>query len=529
MRVVEFRTKTPFALGLIGALALGLRLWGMDYGLPHPTSRPDEERIVGRAQTIFATGEWHPGSFYYPSLLYYVNTVALYGYYGAKKLVGDYERPFDFLFDIAVTRPGLHYRVSRLVSVLAGVGTALATYALGLAAYRRRSAALLAGLAVAVCHVHVRDSHFATVDIPVTLFVTLSLVFAARLLETASSRHAALAGLCAGLAASTKYNGGLVAAAIAVALWRVRAPMSRWICAGLAAMLAFALTSPYVVLRFAAFRNDMSFLQDFLYGSSESPIALWTHLRTTLPAGLGFGLFLASGVGAAVAVKRRNDADVVLLSFLVPFFLIISSVRITFPRYVLPLVPVLTILASDVVASLIARVPRRGRALAWTVAVVALIAPSLSSSLAFDRIAARWDTRVEAARFIAATTPPQTRILLCGGYGAPPVNEDRRRPPAYRVEVIDCLSEPPLAAFNQARLLVTHEHRELSAFSRVAPELLEWLEAHAENVASFDPYRRESQAMPFFFGSDAFYIPYAGFEAVVRGGPLVRVWELPGS
>ncbi len=55
-------------------VAAALRVWGLDYGLPHPLSRPDEERIVGRAQTIFATGNWHPGSFFYPSLLFYLDT-----------------------------------------------------------------------------------------------------------------------------------------------------------------------------------------------------------------------------------------------------------------------------------------------------------------------------------------------------------------------------------------------------------------------------------------------------------------------
>ena len=131
------RIETFGALGLALVLASLLRLWGLDYGIPHPTIRPDEERLVGRAQTIFATGNWHPGSFFYPSLPFYLDALALHVYYGTGKLLGRYEEPRDFLFDIAVTRPGLHYRISRVVSAAAGVATILAAYALSLAAYRR--------------------------------------------------------------------------------------------------------------------------------------------------------------------------------------------------------------------------------------------------------------------------------------------------------------------------------------------------------------------------------------------------------
>ena len=38
------RTETLGALGLALVLATALRLWGVDYGIPHPTIRPDEER-----------------------------------------------------------------------------------------------------------------------------------------------------------------------------------------------------------------------------------------------------------------------------------------------------------------------------------------------------------------------------------------------------------------------------------------------------------------------------------------------------
>jgi hypothetical protein len=206
---------------------------------------------------------------------------------------------------------------------------------------------------------------------------------------------------------------------------------------------------------------------------------------------------------------------------------LISSVRITFPRYVLPVVPVLLVLAADLVASLAERISSSRMRLAFgCAAAVVLLAPPLLDSAAFDRIATREDTRLQAASFVSKTFEPQTRIHVCRGYGAPALNEDRRRPPAFVVEEVDCLAGTPPP--RDAGFLVTHEHEQLS-FSRVHPSLARWLEEQGERIAAFEPYRpyrRGTGVEPVFYPSDAFYIPFAGLEAVERGGPVVRIWKL---
>ncbi|MGH9389264.1 MAG: hypothetical protein ACRD1Z_06580 [Vicinamibacteria bacterium] len=166
------------------------------------------------------------------------------------------------------------------------------------------------------------------------------------------------------------------------------------------------------------------------------------------------------------------------------------------------------------------------RALSSVAAALVLIAPPLLASTAFDRIAAREDTRLQAASFVSETFEPQTRLLVCRGYGAPAINDDRRRPPAFVVEERDCLADAPLPP--DAGYLVTHEHRELP-FSRMNPSLARFLDEQGQTIAAFDPYRPYRQGTgvePVFYRSDAFYIPFAGLDAVERGGPLVRIWEL---
>ena len=90
--------KLGSAVVLLAILALAaiLRVWGMDYGLPHPTARPDEERIVGRAMQILATGDFHPGDFTYPGLLKYLNSLALAIYVWFGKIVDATTAPSIF-------------------------------------------------------------------------------------------------------------------------------------------------------------------------------------------------------------------------------------------------------------------------------------------------------------------------------------------------------------------------------------------------------------------------------------------------
>lgn len=80
------------ATGLV-LLAAALRLWSLDFGLPHPHVRPDEMTVVRAALNIPA--EFTPGFFNYPSL--YLDLLApLYVvYYLVGKAAGWLADPHD--------------------------------------------------------------------------------------------------------------------------------------------------------------------------------------------------------------------------------------------------------------------------------------------------------------------------------------------------------------------------------------------------------------------------------------------------
>lgn len=511
-------------LGAIVVLAAAMRIWGIEYGLPHPLARPDEERITDKALRMLSDHTLGPGEFVYPSAQKYLGAAALEVHFGILRVSGQARTTAEFIEWVSVVHPRLYYRTCRLVSVLTGVGTVVLIFALGRWLSGQRRVGLMAALLVAVAYLHVRDSHFATVDVTMTFFTTLCLLLALHALRTGRTSVFAAAGLAAGLAAATKYNAYVVGVAIPVAAWgRARAhPDERraaaaWLLAGAASAVAgFLIGVPFAIRERARMLDTITATAAALY-AGDGPTAFRVHLVDSLPGGLGWPLYLAGLAGIARAAWRRRSEDAVWLAFALVWYLVIGPVRWVVPRYVLPLVPLFAVAAASLVSDLSAR----SRPLA-AVAVVLLAAPTLWRSIQYDFIASRADTRVLAADWIAENVPAQSRIALCRGYGAPVLHGLRPGRMPFLPSPIGC-SRAEIAS-TRASYLVTHEHPRLGT-SWPSGYFRGTLDESWREVAVFDPFTAAGTGDAYFHGGDAFYIPYTGLDAVARGGPIVTVWE----
>src|SRR5262249_39560807 len=97
------------------------------------------------------------------------------------------------------------YVWARAATAALGVATVLLVFNIGMR-WGARHALLAAGL-LAVLPLHVRQSHYVLTDVPLTFFVTLTLLFSLRAAERGTLAAFAWAGAIAGLATATKYNG----------------------------------------------------------------------------------------------------------------------------------------------------------------------------------------------------------------------------------------------------------------------------------------------------------------------------------
>ena len=115
---------------------------------------------------------------------------------------------------------------------------------------------------------------FLTTDMALVFMMLASFACAVKIVERPGMGISIAAGLLAGLAAATKYNGLLVAVALPVAhllasrgnpiLACVRRP-SAWVC-GLCVPLGFLIGNPYAVLDWRTFSSD------FLYNYKVTPV-----------------------------------------------------------------------------------------------------------------------------------------------------------------------------------------------------------------------------------------------------------------
>ena len=211
------------ALTIVLVLALGIRLWGLDWQLPWQF-HPDEGHYTWKAMELIERDNPNPRYFRNPSLFTYLllGEYTLLGFQAAKAGQGTLADQEESRDDLLRPPSGVAF-VGRLTSALMGVAT---VGTVGWIGWRVLGpwGGVLSALFLGLSYIHVRDSHYATNDVPAAFLLTLSVAASLSILRHPTWRAYLLAGLFGGLATSTKYNAGLfvapLLAAHAVVVWR---------------------------------------------------------------------------------------------------------------------------------------------------------------------------------------------------------------------------------------------------------------------------------------------------------------------
>jgi len=205
---------------------------------------------------------------------------------------------------------------------------------------------------------------FLTTDLAVVFMMLGSFLFAAKIISNPNMSNSIAAGLLAGLACATKYNGLAVAAALPLAhilaggggnrLIKAFNRKSAWIC-GLCVPLGFVIGNPYAIIDWPKFKSD------FIYNYTVTPV------YSGFSSGTGYAKFFQSfyeifGVPGTWLIfaccftgiiwlvrNRRNKAaiNIWLLAFAV--FAVYAYKIGSFPRietrFVIPAAPFAIIMA----------------------------------------------------------------------------------------------------------------------------------------------------------------------------------------
>jgi 4-amino-4-deoxy-L-arabinose transferase-like glycosyltransferase len=190
--------KELLLLLVILAVGLGLRVWGLNQGLPS-SYYPDERHFINRAMS-FGTWDFNPHWFHKPALYMYI----LFLEYGLYFMIGKAVGLFASLQDFArlyINDLSSFLIIGRLTTVLLGTATIWLVYKLGRRMYGRQTA-LSAAVLLTFTFAHVKSSQWVKADVPMAFFAFVSFYFIYRILEAGRYRHYVLAGLFHGSGSS---------------------------------------------------------------------------------------------------------------------------------------------------------------------------------------------------------------------------------------------------------------------------------------------------------------------------------------
>ena len=406
-KILVSRRFIGLDLVLLSILALLLGIYGGP-SIYHPDS------VLEKALRTLAQGG-NPKFFNYPALLLYLNGYLYQGWLGLKGVVEPLAWYLGGVYpgstgDLPVFALG--QGITLFFSLLGTASTYLAAYRLT----RSRAAALAAGLLLATCLLWAADSHYLTVDTPMTglgmATVALTLFFIPRKGEPIKALRlwqVVLLGVLGGLCAAAKYNGALVLLAPLVASFFQYRNKWQWyghmLLMGAVAGVAFFTLNPYILQDSTAFWRDFQYELDHArqgHPGFTTDQAWLFHLQTTLPLAYGWLALALAGAGVVWLLLDRSSGwaeKLGLLIYPLAQFWMVGSSHLAFQRYAIPLLPLIAILAALALHAFIMQIGRRAPRLHLAATLLAgimlagAVLPNVRSAVLSDELLGRSDTR----------------------------------------------------------------------------------------------------------------------------------------
>lgn len=415
-------------LGII-AFALVFHLWGIKRNLPF-MPEPDEKAFVTPAVRIAASGDLNPGWFGHPGSTVIYPLAAVYHIWdwlarGGRLLRSDPE--LQARFDFA---PGEFYFIGRLLTISYAIASLPLIYLLGMQIFDWR-VGLSAAWFSTLTPLAVDYDKTVRSDSAAVFFGVLALWLCLRVYDRPSTKKQVAAGVAIGLAIATRYfMFALIPVLLAVdglIFWRKRTQReirgSVWIgmVAGLLAIaVAFVATTPYLLLSFSNAANDLQIeARDTAIGTEGSHIAnfLW-YVTTGIPMSVPWPQLALAIVGIGLAIWKRTVPRLLLLGMVALFLVEISLLVQHVERWVIPILPLFSVLAAYALSVVIdhsstrLQLSPKARHAFFAVGLALVSAWSIYQLVRLDIRHSRPSTPILARDWIIENLPAGSRIAL---------------------------------------------------------------------------------------------------------------------
>lgn len=390
-------------------LALGLRLWGISFGLPD-IEHGDEGEVVNHA-VRFGSGDFNPHRFQYGSLFQYL----LFFFYGSYFLACSAACSAASVHQFAVSfvqNPTVFYLIARGLSALLGTATVALTFLMG-KTLKNRGAGLAAALFLAVSFTHAVHSHYCTVDAAVTFLFAASVYASLRVFQQDGVRPYFMAGLLTGLALATKFNGIIAAAALLAAhfmkqgsgRYLSRCWDKRLLLACGAIFLGHFAACPFFYINLRTALSEIFALKSYHAATGST---LLVYLKDFIKDYWGVPLGAVCLLGFLRSAAARSRERLVLFITAAAVLLFASRYKYAEAKYILYSFPIFAVLGGLLFVECCGRLNRSS---ALLLALAISIHP-LYLICAWDYGHAQKSINREAREWIEANIPVNVKILL---------------------------------------------------------------------------------------------------------------------
>jgi 4-amino-4-deoxy-L-arabinose transferase-like glycosyltransferase len=419
-------------LVLIVAAGAAVRFYNLAWGAPYYHFHIDEHFVflggVELRKDFFQAADSPKFFMYSPLPMYLVIAV--------REIYEAIAHPLN----LALKEDGIRFMVlGRSISAAFGTATIPLVYLIA-SRVSGRTAGLLAAVLTAAGVLHLRDSHFLSVDVSLTFFSILSWLLLIDVVLRPTIRGYILAGVAIGGALLCKYSAAfllpltLVAHLCAPGRPERTAPWGAWVrwlavgaIPGVVSVATFLLLDPLVVLKFDKFRFDV---QSMVFDPMASAqVAIWAaHFTDIQPRlfwftnilwwGLGPAFEIWALVGIGWLLWRRDRLAVMAAAFPIVYYIVAGRTALPFVRYAVPLVPAMAVAAGVLSADLLRRPAWRRFSVAATSIVVAA---TVLYAAAYMNVFIKPDSRLAASEYIQRRIPQGAKILVEPSHNTPPM------------------------------------------------------------------------------------------------------------
>ncbi|MEW5822322.1 MAG: DUF2298 domain-containing protein [Cyanobacteriota bacterium] len=250
--------------------------------------------------------------------------------------------------------------IGRLISATAGVLTVLFVYLIGNKLYNKETG-LISSFLLAIAVIHIQNSHFATVDILLTFFITATIYYLIDIYYSKCSLKTYLiVSILIGLALAVKASAAplvimfFICHVINLRRTKKALKLKPYLFFGLCGVIALIInfiSQPYAYLNMQQYLNSVieqinmqkhansCFLQQYV----GTPFLIYYFKELTLRClGLPLGIFSIISFFIAIfysIIHPVKSKHVILLLWALPYFITINTFESKFLRYMLPLIP----------------------------------------------------------------------------------------------------------------------------------------------------------------------------------------------